>query len=186
MRHHDPADHGEAREQQNDVEMRPAAAGCETIHRSLRFGLCSAARGPALLRRGGLGPPRAVWGFLLFVLLVVVPARGTDRDPARLHRLRNLAYQLDLQQAVLEGGAIYLNVVGQAEGAAARPRRDALIEHLLAFLDSLAAFNGERVLLGSDGHVLRREAGDREADRIPVFAGLLDVVGRVGLFVPAG
>src|SRR5207237_412250 len=51
--------------------------------------------------------------------------RSGNRDPARLHGLRNFADQLNLQQAVIKRRALNLDIIGQVELALERPRRDA-------------------------------------------------------------
>src|ERR1043165_3171765 len=89
-------------------------------------------------------PPPA-WAssrLLLIDLLVVVAARFADRDLPRLHRLRNLAYQLDLQQAVLDVRTLHLHMIGEAEGALEGAGGDALIQHRLRVLHGLAALDG--------------------------------------------
>ena len=53
-----------------------------------------------------------------------------DRDLARLLRLGNLAHEVDVQEAVLERGALHLDIVGKLEHPLESARRDALIEHL--------------------------------------------------------
>src|SRR3954463_262498 len=107
----------------------------------------------------------ALCGLLLLDLLVVVRVRATgDLDAPWLHRLRDLARELDLQQSVLEARAFHLHVIGKAEGAAEVPRRDALIQHLLIVLLGLVPLHGERVLLGRDRDVLGRETRERERD----------------------
>src|SRR5215213_598028 len=65
---------------------------------------------------------------LLLDLFVVFRGRAVaDCDLSRLHRLGDLAHQLDLQQAVVEACALHLHVISKAEGAAELPRRNALI-----------------------------------------------------------
>jgi hypothetical protein len=51
-----------------------------------------------------------------------------DGNPPRLHGLRDFADQFDLQQAVVEGRALDLDVVRQAELALEGPRRNALVQ----------------------------------------------------------
>ena len=53
-------------------------------------------------------------------------------DLARLLRLGNLAHEVDVQETVLEGRALHLDVVGKLEAALERAGRDALVEHLAA------------------------------------------------------
>ena len=54
--------------------------------------------------------------------LLVHGSAHVDRDTTGLHCLRNLPDQLDLQQTVLEGRAAHVDVVGQVELPAERPR----------------------------------------------------------------
>ncbi len=42
---------------------------------------------------------------------------AADRDLARLHRLGDLAGKVDMQQAVLQAGALDLDMVGELEAA---------------------------------------------------------------------
>src|ERR1044072_3009896 len=142
---------------------------------------------PRARRRGGLSLLRALRGFLLFDLLVVVSARGADRDPARLHRVRNLAYQLALQQAVLDVPTLRLHMIGQAEGPLEGAGGDALVQHRLGVLHGFPALDGQRVLLGGDAQILRLEPGNSQADGILVLAAPLDVVRWIVVVrVPAG
>src|SRR6266436_3840074 len=75
-------------------------------------------------------------------LLDVGCRRTVDRDPARLHRLRNFADQFDLQQAIVKRRALDLDIVGQVELTLERPRRDALVEEFALRFLGLAAFEG--------------------------------------------
>src|SRR5438034_11604539 len=97
-------------------------------------------------------PDRAARSFdrssrvLVFYLLALGGSvAGFDRDPAWLHRLRHLTHQVDLQEPVLERGALHLNVVGQAELTPERAAGDALVEILVLTLPTLTAFR-EHVL----------------------------------------
>lgn len=88
-----------------------------------------------------------------------------------------------MQEAVLEGRALDLDEVGELEGPLEGARGDALIEHLALLLVlnlRFLAADGQGVLLGLDRQLGLGEAGDREGDPIAVFAGALDIVGRVG------
>src|SRR5262249_51098048 len=53
-----------------------------------------------------------------------------DRDLARPLGLRNLAHEIDVQETVLEPGALDVDVVGKLEDALEGASRDALVEHL--------------------------------------------------------
>src|SRR5262249_33120106 len=105
-----------------------------------------------------------------------------DRDLAGLLGLGNLAHEIDVQEPVLEGRALHLDVIGELEDALERARRDALIEHLTAVLlvvGALLALDRQSVLFRFDRKLVLAEAGNRHRDAIGVFAGALDVVGRI-------
>ena len=107
-----------------------------------------------------------------------------DRDLAGLHRLRDLADEVDVEQAVLEACAGDLDMVGKLEAALEGAGGDAAVEHLAAallLLFLLLALDRQDVLLGLDVEVALAEAGDRQGHAVGVLAGALDVVGRVGL-----
>jgi hypothetical protein len=55
-------------------------------------------------------------------------AAALDLDGARLHRLRHLAGELDMQEPVLERGAGHLDEVGELEAALERAARDPAME----------------------------------------------------------
>src|SRR5262249_1621101 len=108
--------------------------------------------------------------------------RAVDRHAPRLHGLGDLAHEVDVEQPILEGSALDLDVVGELEAALESPRSDALIEHLaglLALLHLLLAANGQRVFLDLDRQLGLGEAGYRDGNAIGVLTGTLDVVGRV-------
>src|SRR6185436_2929875 len=71
------------------------------------------------------------------------------------------------------------HMVGKAELALERARGDTLIQVFALAVLGLAAFDGHRVLLGGNGNLVGREAGDGERNLIAVFAQPLDIVGRV-------
>src|SRR5450759_733688 len=125
-------------------------------------------------------------GCLLMLDLLVVGSRnaGLDLDPARLHCLRHLADQIDLQQPVLERGALHLDVVGEVKLTPKRTRGNPLIEVLVITLLGLAAFHRKHVLLRGDGDLFGHEAGKRQRDAIVLLTGSLDVVGRVVVLAP--
>jgi hypothetical protein len=56
-------------------------------------------------------------------LLAIGCSQIVDRDPARLHGVRNLSNQLDLEQAVVEPCSLDPDVGGQNELPLERPRR---------------------------------------------------------------
>src|ERR1700730_5849251 len=112
-------------------------------------------------------------------LLVVVAIAGVDRNPARLHGLRQLAHQLDLQEPVFKRRACHLDIVGEVELAPERTSRDALEQVVVITVLRLAAFHGQHVLLCRDGDLLRLEAGQSERDAIVILTDACDVVGRI-------
>src|ERR1041384_1466833 len=79
---------------------------------------------PATRSVAGSSPPALALGNL-FLLDCGLVAR-IDRDATRLHRVRHLAHEINLEEAVLECGALDLHVVGQVEDTAERAGRDAL------------------------------------------------------------
>ena len=110
---------------------------------------------------------------------VVGSRRAVDGDPPRLHGLGNFPDQFDLEQAVVEGRALDLDVVRQVELALEVPGRDAPVEELALGLLGLAAFDRDDVLLGRDRDFVRRETRDRQRDLVTVFGQPFDVVGRI-------
>src|SRR5256885_12709422 len=56
--------------------------------------------------------------------------RTLDRNPTRFHGFRELAHKFDLQQAVVEGGTLDLDVVREIELPLEGPRRNAVVEQL--------------------------------------------------------
>ncbi len=89
--------------------------------------------------------------------------------------------ELHDEQAVLQLGALDLDVVGEHEAALERPAGDAAVEQvtLLALGLDLAG-DEQRVVLHRQLEVVLAEAGDRHHEAIAVLAGALDVVGRIG------
>src|SRR5919198_2151009 len=105
-----------------------------------------------------------------------------DRDLARLLRLGNLAHEINVQESVLEGRALHLDVVGKLEDALERTSRDALIEHLavvLLVLRLFLAFDRQLVFFRFDRKFVLAKAGHSHRDAVGVLAGPLDVVGRI-------
>lgn len=133
--------------------------------------------------------PPADWsGGLLLLDVLVGRVRGglaprSNGDPARLHGLRHLAHQVDLQDAILEPCIFDVDMIGQIELAAERPSRDAMVKVLVVAGRALAGFDGQHVLLGRDGDVLRAEARQRQGDLVEILAGPLNVVGGVVVLV---
>src|SRR6267143_5270502 len=76
-------------------------------------------------------------------------------------------------------------MIGKAELPLEGARGDALIKVFALAVLGLAAFDRHRVLFGSDGNLVSREAGDGERNLIAVFAQPLDVVGRVVILAGA-
>ena len=77
---------------------------------------------------------------------VVGGRRAVDCDPPLLHGLGDFPDQLDLEQAVVEGRALHLDVVGQAELPLEVPGRDTPVQELALGFFGLAAFDGDDVL----------------------------------------
>src|SRR5690606_9811978 len=103
-----------------------------------------------------------------------------DGDGTRLQALRHIAVKVDVEQAVLEVGALHLDVVGKLEATLEAARGDAVVQVLaLLILRLLGAGDGERLLLHVDADLVLPEAGDRHGDAVLVLAQPLDVVGRV-------
>src|SRR6202035_3348231 len=81
---------------------------------------------------------------------VVRCRRAVDGDAPRLHGLGDFPDQLDLEQAVVEGRALHLDVVREVELPLEMPGRDASIKELALGLFGLAALDGDDVLLRGD------------------------------------
>src|SRR5439155_12301321 len=65
---------------------------------------------------------------------------AADADLARLHRLGNLAHEINVQESVLEMRALDLDMVGELEHALEGARGDTLIEGLALLLVGLGLF----------------------------------------------
>src|SRR5262245_11111601 len=103
-----------------------------------------------------------------------------DGDAAGLKPLRHVAHQLDMEQAVLDAGALHLDVIGELETALEVARGDAAVQELaLLLLGLLGAGDGERLLLDVDAELVLAEAGHRHGNAVLVIAEPLDVVRRV-------
>src|ERR1700755_2678791 len=99
-------------------------------------------------------------GRLALDLMDVAGVRCTvDGDLPRLHGFGGFADQLNLEQAVVEGRALHLDIVRQAELPFEVPGRDPPVKELALGLFSLAALDGDDVLFGGNGNFVRRETG---------------------------
>ena len=113
---------------------------------------------------------------------VNIPRGGVvDRNPARLHRLRNFALQIDQQEAVFEAGALDLDVVGQGELPLERACRGSRCRKVLSSLSPLRP-SSVSTLLDRQRHLVRRKAGERHRNLETVLVEPLDVVGGIALF----
>src|SRR5580704_14741423 len=107
-------------------------------------------------------------------------AGAHDRDRPRLHRLWDLADQVDVQEPVLQARTLDLHMVRELEATFEVPRGDALVEHVATFLlvvGLLLASERQRVLLCFDREISVGEAGGRDRNAIVVLAGPRDIVG---------
>ena len=85
-----------------------------------------------------------------------------------------------MQQAVLQVGALHLDMVGELEAPLERASRDAAVQELtLLLLGLLLTLDVEDLLLDVDLQLILAEAGDRHGDAVLVLAEPLDVVRRV-------
>src|SRR6185312_9439903 len=112
---------------------------------------------------------------------------AADLDLLRLHRLGDLALELDRQHPVLHVRALDLDMVGKREAALERAVGDPAIDEvavLLLTLLGLAARDDQLVLLAGDVDLVRREPGDGELDAIIVVALLDQIEGRVIFLAP--
>ena len=155
-----------------------AASKSETSLRGGRAGEPPARRRSiqvARVRSGGSG----------FDLSDVVRGGAVDRDAARLHRFRDFPLQVDDEQAVLEAGALDLDVVGQRELALEVARRDAAMQEGFPFLVALPTLEGQDVLLDRQFDLIRLESGERDRDLEVVLVEAFDVVGGIALLADA-
>ena len=125
---------------------------------------------------------RAALDVISIDLMNVAGRCAVNGDAPRLHGLGNFPQQFDLQQAVVEGRALYLYVIRQAELALEHPRRNTSVNELVFGLLRLVAFDGDDVLFGGDGDLVGREPRDRQRDLVPVVGQPLDVVRWVVVF----
>ena len=87
-----------------------------------------------------------------------------DQDPPRLHCLRDVSDQLDVQHAVLELRCAHLNMVREPERALERASSDAAVQELTLLLVFLALTTGDRehAFTRLDSEVRFRESRDGE------------------------
>ena len=110
--------------------------------------------------------------------------RRVDRDPAGLLLFRHDALQIDMEQAVLEPGALDLDMLGKLEAGARRRGRRCPDADRTACRSRLAfalAGDGEDAVLDLDGEVLFGKAGDGDGDAVMILVAALDIVGRIAL-----
>src|SRR6185437_2597995 len=101
---------------------------------------------------------------------------GLNRDPSGLHRLRDLAFELDLQQTLVERSSLDLYKISEAEAPLERTARDAAVEIFAAVLLIVgAASHHQRILVNGDIDLIGLKACDRERDAIRVLASANDV-----------
>src|SRR6266566_7600607 len=107
--------------------------------------------------------------------------RAVNADPPGPHGLGNLPNQLDLEQAIVEGGALHLHVIRKIELSFELSGRNASVEEFTLGLFGLAAFDGDDVLLGRDRNLIGRETGNRHRDLVAILGKPFDVVRRVAV-----
>src|ERR1700730_6723550 len=109
-------------------------------------------------------------------------AGARDRDRPGLHRLRNLAHEVDAQEPVLQARALDCDMVGELEATLEGPRGNALVEHVAGLrlvAGLLLAADRQPILLRLDRQIAIGESGDCDRDAIGVLAAPLDIVGRI-------
>src|ERR1700720_439486 len=104
---------------------------------------------------------------------------AADFDTPRLQGFRYPADQVDLEEPIREGRALDLDMVGEAEAALERARRDALIHVVLLRMVGPPTGDGQQVLLRRYGDVIRGEPGQGHRYTEALLAGPHDVVGRI-------
>src|ERR1700704_876136 len=87
-----------------------------------------------------------------------------DIDAPWFQGFRYSAHQIDLKQAVLEGGTLDLDMIGEAEAALERTCRDALIDVFVLGIVPPPSGDGQQILLRRYGHVFRRKPGQGHRD----------------------
>src|SRR5438309_640741 len=103
------------------------------VHTYARATLCLAGSAPENRGTPKLQPVRTSGGSL-DRLDVQNLAGARDRDRPGLHRLRDLAHEVDVQKPVLQSCALDENMVGKLEATLEGPLGDALVEHLAGLL----------------------------------------------------
>src|SRR5882762_1150499 len=94
---------------------------------------------------------------------------------------RDGADEIDVYQAVIDGGSRHLDTLGQDEGALELPRRDAAVQVDTLLVVGLLAAHHELVVLDPNREVVHCESGDGERDAQRILAGLFDIVGGVAV-----
>src|ERR1700742_5351869 len=88
-------------------------------------------------------------------------------DAARLHRFRQLTLELDLQEAIVEAGALHPHKIGKVEAAFERPPGDAMVEVVAFLLPGIALTGDDQgVLIQGDGDLLGLEACNSQRDPV--------------------
>src|SRR6201987_3814843 len=109
--------------------------------------------------------------------------RSADLDRARLGCLGHFVNHIDRKHAVVEAGTHHLQVVSETKAPLETAPGDATVQvadAVLVLLLCALARHQKRVLLNGDVELCRREPGHGHREPARVFAGLLDVVRRVG------
>src|ERR1700757_4257734 len=97
-------------------------------------------------------------------------------DAARLHRFRQFALELDLQEAIVETGALHLHKIREVEAAFERPPGDAMVEVVALVLAGIALTSDDQgVLIQGDGDLLGPEACNSQRDPVGVLTGTHDI-----------
>src|SRR4051812_25622738 len=139
---------------------------------------------PADHRAGHRVSDRPNSGGFAFELMHVAGRRGIDGDSPRLHGFRDFPDQFDLEQSVLERGAVHLNIIGQVKLPLERPRGNAPVEIFAFGPVRLVSLDGHRVLLGRHRDLVGCKARNRKRNLVAILADAFDVVG--GIVVLAG
>src|SRR5438105_14386697 len=101
-----------------------------------------------------------------------------DGNGARLQPLGHIAHEVDVEQAVLDVGALDFDMVGEAEASIEGSGGNATVQELaLRLLGLLLAAHAKRLLVDVNLQLVLAEAGHRHGDAVLVVAEPLDVVG---------